>query len=227
MAKGKKGIDAPFFDEVPVEFWDLKDLKKYIQTVGKRAQSRIASLKKAYGPGGSLAGRQSYVLDRFGDLSTKTKGLSEKALRLKVDQIQRVMSAKSSTVKGVKEIDAKRMATFKERHRNAKVEYTDSRGRVRQRALNKEEWERAMKIMGKIQAAEKGAKYDSNEQLYMAFKLATAKDTGKEIDERSETITADNFITESGDLLISSSDFFARADPAETTDFLALPDEDA
>lgn len=219
MAKGKKAADNPFYSEVPSEFWTLSELKGYIQTMGKRAVSRIASLKKAYAPGGTLAGRQSYVLDRFGNLNTKTKGFSEKALRLKVEQIRNVLEAKSSTVKGVKEIDAQRMNTFKERHKNAKVEYKDKSGRTRKRALTKEEWERAMRIMGKIQAAEKGGKYDSNEQLYMAFKLATTADSGINVDTGEETVSAANFLNESGDMIIHSDDFFAQSDLSDAMDF--------
>lgn len=222
MAKGKKAADNPFYTEVPSEFWTMSELKGYIQTMGKRAVSRIASLKKAYAPGGTLAGRQSYVLDRFGNLNTKTKGFSEKALRLKAEQIRNVLEAKSSTVKGVKEIDAKRLAAFMENHPKVAehgVQYTDKRGRVRTRKFSKADWERAMKLMGKIQKAEKGAGYDSNEQLFMAFKLATTKDTGIIPTDAKETVSAENFLNESGAMTIHSDDFFAKANISETLNF--------
>lgn len=208
--------------DVPFEFYTAAQLINYIQTAGKRAQSRIVSLEKAYAPGGSLAGRQSYVLDRFGGLNTKTKGLSENALRLKAEQVRSVLEAKSSTVKGVKEIDRKRMETFKEQHPGAKVTYQDKRGRTRSREPNKREWERAMQIMGKLQRAEKDAKYDSNEQLFMAFKLATTADAGVMPRGQEEQPIDDLLFNESGDLLIHSDDFVAQSPLDEVLDFMEV-----
>ena len=212
--------------DVPLDFLSGKELKSYIQSAGKTAQSRLKALEKAYSPGGSLAGRRSFVLDKYGDLNVKTKGLSEKALRLKAEQIREVLGAKSSTVKGVKEIDKQRMNTFKERHPNFKVKYQDKAGRNRSREPSRAEWERAMQILGKIQKAEKGGKYDSSEQLFMAFQLATGDAVGITPENQEDYIDADNFLNESGDMLIHSDAFFSAADLEDTLDFFSIDTDD-
>lgn len=220
MAKGKAKLSA----DLPLDFLSGAELKQYIQQVGKTAQSRLKSLEKAYSPGGTLAGRQSYILDKYGGIDTKITGLSDKALRLKAEQIQNIMQARSSTVKGVKEIDRIRMEAFKENHPNFKIKYEDKRGRERSREPSKAEWERAMQILGKIQKAEKSGKYDSNEQMFMAFSLALNDQVGISPENQEDYISADSFLNESGDMLIHSDTFFANADIEDTLNFMDVGD---
>ncbi len=218
MAKPKTKLSA----DLPLDFLSGSELKAYIQQVGKTAQSRLKSLEKAYAPGGSLAGRQSYILDKYGGLNTKTAGLSEKALRLKAQNIQDLMQAKSSTVKGVKDIDRRRLESFKENHPNFRMPKIDKRGKTQKREPTKAEWERAMQILGKIQKAEKGGKYDSNEQMFMAFSLAAGQDYGIAPEGQDDTLSLDNFLNESGEMIVHSNDFFSAANIEDTLDFMDI-----
>lgn len=223
MAKKYNGIPG---GDVPLDFYTGSELKRYIQTAGKTAQSRLKALEKAYGEGGSMAGRQSYVLDRYGKLNVQTKGLSDKALRLKAQQIHEVLAAKSSTIAGVKEIDKERRDTFMANHPNFKVHYKDKTGRERTRKPNKAEWARAMQLMGKIQKAEKGAAYDSNQQLYMATRLAIDESMGLLPDHQEDSVAEDVFLNESGDMLIHSDAFFSAADVRDTYRFIGKEKEE-
>lgn len=207
----------------------LSDLKKAIHKYGKRALSRIRTLQKAYAPGGSLYGRKSFILDMYGDFNTVVKGKSEKALRLQLQHALDILGAKSSTVKGVKEIDAKRMKRFMENHPNARVARRDKDGNQRRnregetqtRKLTRQEWENAMQILGKIQAAEKGAGYDSDEQLFMAYQLATDPDKLSQFGYTS----IDDFLSSDGSLDQSSRDFFIETPVTDSVEFFSKEDD--
>lgn len=190
------------FSLPPIEFISVKELKNIIHTLGKRAMSRIKSLAKAFAPGGSQYGKKSYILDRYGDFNTKVKGKSKKALALQAQQALDILNAKSSTIKGIREMENKRMETFKKHHPGLGD-------------IDKDKYQRAMSILGRIQSAEKGAQYDSDEQLAMAYNMADMKK--QDIDA-----VIDDIINRE----TSSSDYFQTLDFDEQRDFITLGDDD-
>lgn len=191
----------------PAAFMSDKELRKAIHKYGKRAQSRLRTLEKAYNTkGGKLYGRKSYVLDRFGDFNTVVKGKSRKALELQLQNALEILNAKSSTVKGVLAIDKERFESFRKNHPGI-----DDSGSKKQ---NQDKYVKAMKILGRIQAAERGTKYDSDEQVFMAYQLA----------DQPENVV-DDYLDQlwNGDL--SSDDFFESFDVAETADYMPIYDD--
>ena len=200
-------------DQTPIEFMTTKELRKALHSEGKRAQSRIKSLQKAFGEGGSMYGRKNPVLDRWGDFDTKVKGLSDEALRLKLETARRILEAKSSTVKGVKEIEKKRFDSFVENHPDLKIKT----GGKRERRISRGQWVDAMKLLGKIQAAEKGGQYDSNEQMYMALQIALNS-------ADNQGLTPENLFSDDG-MAVSSADFFASAPLESVMNFIGDDDE--
>lgn len=190
------------FELPPIDFLSVKELKDIIHTLGKRAQSRIKALGKAFSPGGTQYGKKSYILDRYGDFNTKVKGKSKKALALQAQQALDILNAKTSTVKGIREMENKRMETFKKNHPGLGN-------------MDKDKYQRAMTILGRIQSAEKGAQYDSDEQLAMAYNMAdmSQKDIDAVIDDIINKET-------------SSSDYFSNLDFDEQRDFITLGDDD-
>lgn len=195
-------------DAPPAAFMTDKELRRAIHKYGKRALSRLKTLERAYGKGGQLYGRKSYVLDKFGDFNTVVKGKSRKALELQYDRAMAILNARSSTVKGVKEIDKERYSSFKKSHPN--IEQTGDKTKD-----NERKYQRAMSILGRIQAAERGTKYDSDEQVFMAYKLADQPDAY--VDDVIDQIWA-------GDA--TSEDFFEGFNPADVEDYLPVYDDD-
>lgn len=185
----------------PFDFLTTKEIKDAIRTFGKRAQARIKTLGKAFSEGGTMYGRKSYVLDKWGDFNTRTKGKSRKALENQLENALNILNAKTSTVKGIREMENKRMETFKKHHPNLPGEWDEER------------YKRAMTILGRIQSAEKGAAYDSDEQVALAFQLAdNPQDEDKVIDM---IINKD----------ISSSDYFEELDFDEQRDYLSIEED--
>lgn len=195
-------IEAP-----PAAFLTEKELRKAIHKYGKRAQSRLRTLEKAYGKGGKLYGRKSYVLDRFGDFNTIVKNKSRKALELQYEKALEILNAKSSTVKGVLAIDKERFESFRKSH--PKIGEKESSKKAEEK-----KYIRAMKILGRIQAAEKGTKYDSDEQVFMAYQLAEQPDSV--VDDYLDRIWNDE---------LSSEDFFESFDPADTSEYMPIYDD--
>lgn len=188
-----------------------KELKKAIHKYGKRAMSRLRTLEKAYtNPDGKFYGRKSYVLDRYGDYNTVVKGKSRKALELSLSKAMAVLDAKSSTIKGVEEIDRERLETFKKNH--PFIGRTDPSQKI-----DDAQWVRAMKILGKIQAAERGTKYDSDEQIFTAWQLA----------QEQTALSLDDFFEDAYEKIGSSSDYFASADLDDVLDFQSIEDLEA
>ncbi|MBR2017839.1 MAG: hypothetical protein IKA00_11225 [Prevotella sp.] len=183
-----------------------KELKKAIHTYGKRAMSRIRTLEKAYTtPKGTFYGRKSYILERYGDYNTVVKGKSRKALELSLNKAMAILNARSSTIKGMQEIDRERLETFKKNHPNIGRRNPEEK-------IDDALWVRAMKIMGKLQAAEKGTKYDSDEQIFTAWQLA----------QEETSLDLDDFFEEAFDRIGSSSDYFASADLDDVLDFQSV-----
>lgn len=203
MAKVLGGFQMSPPADIPTSFLTRKQMIDEIRSAGKRAQTRIKALKKAYGKGGEFYGRKSYILDKYSNFNVKTAGLSDAALALKVMQAREILNAKSSTITGMREIDKARFDTFKREHPNIKIPDSDN-------PLNKGQWETAMKLLGRIQAAEMGAEYDSDEQIALAIKVATGQ----------TNYTPAGLFDANGDLLISSKDFFAQMPLEEQFEFI-------
>lgn len=196
---GKEDIDR-------LHFMSEGELKDYIRSAGKRAQARMKTLATAYGEGGTLYGRRSYVLDKYGDFNVKTKGLSKKALKMKAIKAAEILNAKSSTVAGVKDIDRRRYETFKRRRGDyfdrpapapspgAASTGADPHATYQSQAgLDESTWEQAMQNVGKIQAAEGTTRYDSWEQLYMAVSAARS---GTSIDDLLDTFDSEMYFSQ-------------------------------
>lgn len=184
-----------------------KELKKAIHTYGKRAMSRLRTLEKAYSKGGKLYGDKSYILERYGDYNTVVKGKSRKALELSLYNALQILGSKSSTVKGVMQAKKERFDTFKKNHPNIGRQNTDDK-------LDRDKYEKAMRILGKLQAAEKGTNYDSDEQVFTAFQLAKMRPD--KVDKFLEDVM-------NGDT--SSSEFFEDYDIDYTSTFEPLEDD--
>lgn len=159
----------------PDKHADISALKAFIRTFGKRAQSRHKALGKAYGPGGSLEGSKSILLEKYPKMDTKTKGLSRNALLKKATDIFKFLSAKTSTVAGVKAVEAARAKAFETKEKKRKVheknqkEYKQKKGTYT--------WTTVVKIMGKLQQAGLQGEYDSNETYELAKAAASEGQT--------------------------------------------------
>ena len=188
------GFTLPSFATVSIQ-----ELKNIIHTAGKRALSRIRTLDKAFGKAGSLYGRKSYILDMYGDFNTQVKGKSKSALYLQAQKAYGILNAKSSTVKGIKEMDNQRMKTFQKHHPNIADVKDESK------------YKKAMQILGKLQAAERGTKYDSDEQVSLAYDLADQPDAA--IDWVIDQINNGEY---------SSSDYFEGLSIQEQAGFLSV-----
>lgn len=186
----------------------------------------MKTLATAYGEGGSLYGRRSYVLDKYGDFNVRTKGLSKKALKMKAIEAAEILNAKSSTVAGVKDIDRRRYETFKRRHGDyfdrpapapppgAGGAAADPHATYQSHAgLDGDTWERAMQNMGKIQAAEGTTRYDSWEQLYMAVSAARS---GTDIDDLMDAFDSEMYFSQAD--VEDALAFMERSGPDEWTD---------
>lgn len=186
----------------------IKELKQAIHKYGKRAMSRLRTLEKAYNtPKGTFYGRKSYILDRFGDYNTVVKGKSRAALELNLNKAMTILEARSSTIKGMQEIDKERLETFKKNHPNI--------GRRNpEEVVDEATWKRAMSIMGKIHAAERGTKYDSDEQLFTSYKLS----------KEETSLDLDDFVNKRLKEIGSSSEYFAKADLDDVLDFQRVTD---
>lgn len=209
-------------------FADRAELVGALRTFGKRAQARIKTLEKAYAPGGSMYGRKSYVLDMYGDIDTKTAGLSEQAIRNKVEKALKILEASTSTVKGVKDVDRRRYETFRKNHPEAKVTVFDKdgnpvkdrKGNDKTRPVTQKDYVRAMQIFNKLKTAENNAKFGYEEQMYAAFQMAKMG----EIQYEGQTLTVEDLLTDdesNAELPFSIHDYFSSLEPSATIPFFS------
>ncbi len=194
-------------------FASAKELKQAFRKYGKRALARIRTLEKYFGKGGEFYGRKNYILDEYRDFNTQTMGLSEKALRLKLQTAFNILSAKTSTITGLREVNQKRYETFMKNHPNVP------------RTTSQQEYETAMMIYDKLKQAEKESKFGYEEIMFTAFNLA---DMG-EIHYKGKTISIDDIITNVADdteielvLPFKTHDYFASLPVRKTSGFLAV-----
>lgn len=148
----------------PYRNMTIKELKEQIHSYGKRALSRIRTLQKTFGENGKFYGDKSYILDTYGDFDTKVKGKSKSALYRQLDQAYSILNAQTSTVKGYSEWLKNKHDSFREHHPLLR----DENGKD----FDEDRYDRAMKFLGRLQSAEKGAGYDSDEQVALAYQYA-------------------------------------------------------
>lgn len=219
-------------------FSSFKEIKKLFRTLGKRALARIRTLEKYYGEGGEFEGRKNYVLDTFKDFNTKTAGLSEKAMRLKLEQAAEILNAKTSTISGVRSVDRKRYESFMKNHIDARElpelkkngdPKKARKGGFKTKEITLADYIRAMKIFDKLKNAENNAKFGYEEQMYAAFQISTMG----QIQYAGKKLTVEDFMnvmnneadTGSISLPFSVHDWFSDLSPSVTAPFFQKVDE--
>lgn len=215
----------------------VREMKNLLHTLGKRAQARIKSLEKAYGQGGSLAGRKSYVLDQYGDFNTKTKGLSENALRAKVEKAINILNAQTSTVAGVKDVDRRRYETYMRNHPEARVQVLDKdgnplkdrKGNYKTKPLTLKDYIKGIKAYDKLKQAETEGKFSYEEQMYAGFQLGALGEIhyGNQTIKLSDVLEnefdkSDSDSTTNEALPFSIHDYFSSLSPELTVPFLSV-----
>ena len=127
-----------------------------LRTLGKRAQTRITTLKGYFSEGGKhYTGEINPVYDRYKGYDIKYKGLSLQAIQKKVATAIEILNAKQSTYTGYKQLQNKAYQKMKENHPKLKN-------------LSFEDWKKLTAYMGAWQSAHEGEQYDSEQLLAYA-----------------------------------------------------------
>ena len=127
-----------------------------LRTLGKRAQTRITTLKGYFSEGGKhYTGEINPVYDRYKGYDTKYQGLSLQAIQKKVATAIEILNAKQSTYTGYKQLQNKAYRKMIENHPKLKN-------------LSFEEWKKLTAYMGAWQSAHEGEQYDSEQLLAYA-----------------------------------------------------------
>ena len=124
-----------------------------LRTLGKRAQTRITTLKGYFSEGGKhYTGEINPVYDRYKGYDIKYQGLSLQAIQKKVATAIEILNAKQSTYTGYKQLQNKAYRKMIENHPKLKN-------------LSFEEWKKLTAYMGAWQSAHEGEQYDSEQLL--------------------------------------------------------------
>lgn len=127
-----------------------------LRTLGKRAQTRITTLKGYFSEGGKhYTGEINPVYDRYKGYDIKYQGLSLQAIQKKVATAIEILNAKQSTYTGYKQLQIKDYRTMIENHPKLKN-------------LSFEDWKKLTTYMGAWQSAHEGEQYDSEQLLAYA-----------------------------------------------------------
>ena len=127
-----------------------------MRTLGKRAQTRITTLKGYFSEGGKhYTGEINPVYDRYKGYDIKYQGLSLQAIQKKVATAIEILNAKQSTYTGYKQLQNKAYRKMIENHPKLKN-------------LSFEEWKKLTAYMGAWQSAHEGEQYDSEQLLAYA-----------------------------------------------------------
>lgn len=161
-----------------------EDLKSNLRLYGKRAQSRLKQLQKSLPRlrKSGLDGMAEMILDRFTGFNTKAKGLSLAALRAKLFRTIDILTSSMSTSTGITELEQKRFDTFKQTHKGLSK-------------ISIDKYREYVKIMGKVQAAHEGLKYDSDTDVYAAIQV---EDKKRDIDDFLSEDDMEKFQDEEG-----------------------------
>lgn len=127
-----------------------------LRTLGKRAQTRITTLKGYFSEGGKhYTGEINPVYERYKGYDIKYQGLSLQAIQKKVATAIEILNAKQSTYTGYKQLQNKAYQKMKENHPKLKN-------------LSFEDWKKLTAYMGAWQSAHEGEQYDSEQLLAYA-----------------------------------------------------------
>ena len=127
-----------------------------LRTLGKRAQTRITTLKGYFSEGGKhYTGEINPVYDRYKGYDIKYQGFSLQAIQKKVATAIEILNAKQSTYTGYKQLQNKAYRKMIENHPKLKN-------------LSFEEWKKLTAYMGAWQSAHEGEQYDSEQLLAYA-----------------------------------------------------------
>ena len=127
-----------------------------LRTLGKRAQTRITTLKGYFSEGGKhYTGEINPVYDRYKGYDIKYQGLSLQAIQKKVATAIEILNAKQSTYTGYKQLQNKAYQKMIENHPKLKN-------------LSFEDWKKLTAYMGAWQSAHEGEQYDSEQLLAYA-----------------------------------------------------------
>ena len=127
-----------------------------LRTLGKRAQTRITTLKGYFSEGGKhYIGEINPVYDRYKGYDIKYQGLSLQAIEKKVATAIEILNAKQSTYTGYKQLQNKAYRKMVENHPKLKN-------------LSFENWKKLTAYMGAWQSAHEGEQYDSEQLLAYA-----------------------------------------------------------
>lgn len=127
-----------------------------LRTLGKRAQTRITTLKGYFSEGGKhYTGEINPVYERYKGYDIKYQGLTLQAIQKKVATAIEILNAKQSTYTGYKQLQNKAYQKMKENHPKLKN-------------LSFEDWKKLTAYMGAWQSAHEGEQYDSEQLLAYA-----------------------------------------------------------
>ena len=127
-----------------------------LRTLGKRAQTRITTLKGYFSEGGKhQTGEINPVYDRYKGYDIKYQGLSLQAIQKKVATAIEILNAKQSTYTGYKQLQNKAYRKMIENHPKLKN-------------ISFEDWKKLTAYMGAWQSAHEGEQYDSEQLLAYA-----------------------------------------------------------
>ena len=127
-----------------------------LRTLGKRAQTRITTLKGYFSEGGKhYTGEINPVYDRYKGYDIKYKGLSLQAIQKKVATAIEILNAKQSTYTGYKQLQNKAYRKMIENHPKLKN-------------LSFEDWKKLTAYMGAWQSAHEREQHDSEQLLAYA-----------------------------------------------------------
>ena len=127
-----------------------------LRTLGKRAQTRITTLKGYFSEGGKHYTRERNPLyDQYKTYDIKYQGLSLQKKKKKVATAIEILNAKQSTYTGYKQLQNKAYRKMIENHPKLKN-------------LSFEEWKKLTAYMGAWQSAHEGEQYDSEQLLAYA-----------------------------------------------------------
>lgn len=127
-----------------------------LRTLGKRAQTRLATLKEYFSEHGKrYTGEINPIYDRYKGFDIKYQGLSLQAIQKKVSTAIEILNAKQSTYTGYRQLQNKAYQKMIENHPKLKN-------------LSFEDWKKLTTYMGAWQSAHEGEQYDSEQLLAYA-----------------------------------------------------------
>lgn len=130
-----------------------EEAKSIIKTYGKRAQSRLTTLRKAYETGTLKRTQPSDILVKYAGFDVKTKDLSDKELIKKARTAIEILNKKGTLVSKVTAAKRRAYDTFKANHNLPDLTYA--------------EYEKLMIQVGQFQQLNADKDYDSTQTLLM------------------------------------------------------------